>query len=196
MQHLTNLRIISTGAQEHHYQLTLQPLIHQIITLNLQTIEVIELFDMEETCRRPYIDRVCECWTEFDGLLEDEAFSSLKEIKLLFRSFQSVDDLARNDPSLMYEFFTTEEVVSIFESCLRKSSVRGIWITYDLTYGRDGLLERHYFVPFCASLRYKNLNRLPIQDGKRSKKKEGNTRDVGLGNRYPSLCEWGHARKL
>jgi len=143
MQHLTNLRIISTGAQEPHYQLTLQPLIHQIITLNLQTIEVIELFDMEETCRRPYIDRVCECWTEFDGLLEDEAFSSLKEIKLLFRSFQSVDDLARNDPSLMYEIFTTEEVISIFESCLRKSSSRGIWITYDVTYGRDGLLERH-----------------------------------------------------
>lgn len=76
MQHLTNLRTISTGAQECHHQLTLQPL-----------IEVLELFDMEKICRRQGIERVCECWTELDGLLEDEVFSSLKEIRLLFQSF-------------------------------------------------------------------------------------------------------------
>jgi hypothetical protein len=143
MQHLTKLRIISTGAQEHHHQLTLQPLILRIIASNLQTIEVIELFDMEETCRRKGIERVCECWMELDGLLENKAFSNLKEIRLLFQSFESSHDLARNNPPLMYDFFTTEEVVSIFESCLLKSSARGIRITYDLTYGRDGLLERY-----------------------------------------------------
>ena len=143
MQHLTNLRILSTGAQECHHQLTLRPLILRTIASNLQTIEVIELFDMEKTCRRQGIERVCECWTELDGLLEDEAFSSLKEIRLLFQSFRSSDDLARNNPPLAYTFFTTEEVVSIFESCLLKSFARGIRITYDLTYGWDGLLERY-----------------------------------------------------
>jgi hypothetical protein len=95
---------------------------------------------MQKTCRRQDIERVCECWTELDGLLEDQAFSSLKEIGLLF---QSSDDLARNNPALMYTFFTTGEVVSIFKSCLLKSSVRGIRITYDLTYGRDGQVERY-----------------------------------------------------
>ena len=144
IQHLTNLRIISTGAQEPHYQLTLQPLILRIIVSNLKTIEVIELFDMEITCRREGIERVCECWTELDGLLEDKVFSSLKEIRLLFQSSQSSDDLARNNPPLMYEFFTAEEVVSIFESCLLKSSARGIRITYHLTYGRHDLLERYW----------------------------------------------------
>jgi len=97
---------------------------------------------MEETTRREDIERVCECWTELDGLLEDEAFSNLKEIRLLFQSFQSSDDLARHNPPRMYSF-TTEEIISIFESCLLKSSVRGIRITYNLTYGWDGLLERY-----------------------------------------------------
>lgn len=110
---------------------------------NLKIIEVVELFDIEITCRRESIERVCESWTELDGLLEDKVFSSLKEIRLLFQSFQSSDDLARSNPPLMYKFFTTEEVVSIFESCLLKSSARGIWITYHLTYGWHGLLERY-----------------------------------------------------
>lgn len=143
MQYLTNLRIISTGAQERHYQLTLRPLILRIIASKLQTIEVLELFDMEKTSKRQDIERVCKCWKELDGLLQDEAFSSLKEIRLLFEWFESSDDLARNNPPLMYDFFTTEEVISIFESYLLKSSARGIRITYDLTYGRDGLLERY-----------------------------------------------------
>jgi hypothetical protein len=143
MQNLTNLRVISTGAQEYHYQLTLQPLILEIISLNLQTINVVELFDMEKTCGVHDVARVCECWTELDALLEDKAFSSLKEIRLLFQSFRSSDDLARSNPPFVYSFYTTEEVVSIFESCLLKSCARGIRITYDLTYGRDGLLERY-----------------------------------------------------
>lgn len=143
MQHLTNLRIISTGAQESYYQLTLQPLILQIIASNLKTIEVVELLDMEKACWKEVIERACKCWTELDGLLEDEAFSSLKEIRLLFQSFLSPDDLTRNNPPCMHEYFTTEEVVSIFESCLLNSSARGIRITYDLTYGWGGLLERY-----------------------------------------------------
>jgi hypothetical protein len=138
LQHFINLRTISTGAQERHYQLTLRSLILRIIALNLQTIEVLELFDMEETSRRESIEKVCECWTELDGLLEDQAFSNLKEIRLLFHSFQNSYDLASR-----YDFFTTEEVVSIFESCLLKSSARGIRITCDLTHGRDGLLEMY-----------------------------------------------------
>jgi hypothetical protein len=51
---------------------------------NLQTIEVLELFDMEKASRRESIEKVCECWTELDGLPEDQAFSNLR---LLFRSF-------------------------------------------------------------------------------------------------------------
>ena len=143
LQHLINLRTISTSARERGYQLTLRPLILRIIASNHQTIEVLELFDMEITCRRDPIEKVCESWMELDGLLEDQTFSNLKEIRLLFCSFHNSDDLARYDPPLMYDFFTTEEVVSIFESCLLKSSARGIRITYDLTHGRDGLLERY-----------------------------------------------------
>jgi hypothetical protein len=108
MQHHSNLRIISTGAQAHYHQLRLRPLILRIIASKLQTIEGLELFDMEKTCRRQYIESVCECWTELDGLLEGEAFSSLKEMRLLFQWFRSSDDLARNNPPLKYDSFTIE----------------------------------------------------------------------------------------
>lgn len=145
MQHLTNLRIISTCVQERYHQLTLQPLILQIIASNLQTIDTIELFDVEKTCARRGLqfERICECWTVLDGLLEDEAFSSLKKIRLLFESFRFSDDPAGTNPPLVYTFFAAEEVASLFESCLLKSSARDIRVTWNLLYGWDGLLERY-----------------------------------------------------
>lgn len=125
-------------------------MLHEIIASQSQTIEVLELFGMENNWLT--LDVASTYWAELDNLLDDRSFSHLKEIRLLFdsegysflaspKSKRYRDDFL--EPEL--EGFTSEDVVSLFKSFALKSSERGVRITHGLTDGQDGLLPSiHY----------------------------------------------------
>ena len=65
------------------YEFTLRPVLHQIIASQSPTIEVLELFEMENNwfgLEDLYV--ASNYWTELDNLLDDRSFSHLKEIRL------------------------------------------------------------------------------------------------------------------
>jgi hypothetical protein len=138
--------VFSTGGEWEHYRYILQPILLQIIGSQLQNIEVLELFDMQYNCHGRMgigMSNACECWKEVDGLLEDQRFSKLNEIRLLFDRFLSLKELTKFSHDQWYSSYPTEELISIFKSSVPKTCERGVRITDGLTYGRDGLLDRY-----------------------------------------------------
>ncbi|KAF8874316.1 hypothetical protein CPB84DRAFT_1797592 [Gymnopilus junonius] len=143
IQILENLKVFSTVAERPHYLPTARLALEQIIASQRQTIEVLEFFGMPNQCRKWAIDEVREDWKEFDDLLEDDAFSNLKEFRLLFESFQSSEDVKKYDPQTYSVCYTTEEVVALFKASLSKASARGVNFTYALKHDQYGLLNRY-----------------------------------------------------
>lgn len=136
-------------------------MLHDIIASQSQTIQVLELFEMENWYLKMDLDVASNYWTELDNLLDDQSFSHLKEIRLLFAKFVSEEDLAppqserkfkrygKEHPGfsgMEYSMrgFVTEEAVSLFKSYALKASEKGVQITYGLTEGRDGLVPLYH----------------------------------------------------
>jgi hypothetical protein len=116
--------VFSTGSEWEHYRYILQPILLQIIGSQLQTIEVLELFDMQYNCYTRMnigMSNACECWKEVDELLGNWRFSKLNEIRLLFDRFLSLEELTKFSHDQWYSCYTTEEVISIFKSSVPKT---------------------------------------------------------------------------
>jgi hypothetical protein len=125
--------------------------LHEIIASQSPTIQVLELFEMENNWFRMDLDVASNYWTELDNLLDDKSFSHLKEIRLLFAGFITNEELAPPQSKRKSKYPPepwigppTEDTVSLFKSYALKSSEKGVRIIYGLTNGPDGLLPSNH----------------------------------------------------
>ncbi|KAF8886632.1 hypothetical protein CPB84DRAFT_1850092 [Gymnopilus junonius] len=153
IQSLHNLQVFSTVTRRPYYLATAQPILEQIIASQqkMHPLKTLEFFGMESyhgsILYGADIVKARRAWKGFDDLLEDEAFSKVKEVRLLFSDFTG-SNLGRvitrsNTMPAAYELYTTKEVMSGFKASLSKATRRGVVFTSGLTYGRDGLVSRY-----------------------------------------------------
>ena len=79
-------------------------MLHKIIASQITTIEVLELFEMENNWFKMDLDLAMTYWEELDNLLDDRSFCNLKEIRLLFESFITKELLAEYQSNLRRKY--------------------------------------------------------------------------------------------
>ncbi|KDR67036.1 hypothetical protein GALMADRAFT_232253 [Galerina marginata CBS 339.88] len=143
---LPKLQTLSAFGTRPYFHVQIRPILLEIIESPVRTIEILELVGMEYYTKRftrDSIDRDRMLWEHSDRILQDPAFSRLREIRLLFdytawESEHSLQDCVEEDSCIRCSI---DQVAVDVRSILRATSERGVRITYDLTYGPEGLLS-------------------------------------------------------
>jgi hypothetical protein len=146
LKKLPKLKTLSAYAIGPSYPAGIRPILLEIIEAPLKTIETLELVGMEHyisSFSGRSIEGESIFWRYFDSILQDPAFSRLKEIRLLFNcgSTWKSDHSAEICEELLCGYCSIEQTALEFRSSLRQTSGRGVQVTYGLTYGRKGLLS-------------------------------------------------------
>jgi hypothetical protein len=125
------------------YPAKIKLILLEIIEAPLRTIETIELVGMERyiSFSGHSIQREMEKWRHLEGILQDTAFSRLKEIRLLFNcgSTRALDHPANSCEHLSCR--SCEQTALELGLILQQTYGRSVQLTYGSTYGRDGLLS-------------------------------------------------------
>ena len=125
LQRLTDLRELSVAAPD--YRFTLKRLLLQL-TESTSSLEVLELFEMEEYNMDLSLNSAKHEWKEMDEILTHGAFSRLQTIRLVFDMPEETDTLTDYERSVIGRYYSSVEIASIFDSSLMHTVARGVKI--------------------------------------------------------------------
>lgn len=146
---LNTLSAYGFGPLSGSYPIAIRSILLKIIESPMRSMKILELAGMEHYIlgfASRSIEKENLFWSDIERILQDPAFSRLKEIRLLFNwrrcpSTWDSDHSAEICEELSCLYCSIEKVVSELRSALQQTFERGVQVTYGLTYSPEGLLS-------------------------------------------------------